>query len=167
MITIRPEQATDYAGIYDMTQAAFQGRPYADGDEQDLINQLRKIGALSLSLVAIDNHQLVGQVTFSPATLSTGHGLWFALGPVAVTPERQSQGIGARLIEAGIEDISTRGAHGCILTGNPQHYRRFGFQLSASTCPPEENPEYFMLKLLQGTTPDGRFKFHPAFYENK
>ena len=66
-VEIRPEQAGDEAAIYKVTADAFRGRPYADGDEQDLLNRLRELGQLALSLVATDGDQLVGQITFSPS----------------------------------------------------------------------------------------------------
>ena len=167
MITIRAEQPSDYSAIYHVTQTAFKDRPYADGDEHELITHLRNRGALSVSLVAVHNHQVVGQITFSPATLQNGEGLWFALGPVSVTPERQHQGIGTQLIETGLNAVAALQAYGCILTGDPRYYQRFGFQMSPSTCPEEEDPAYFMVKLLRGPTlPHGRFRFHPAFYHS-
>ena len=66
-IEIRRERSGEEAAIYLVTEAAFQGRPYAEGDEQDLVNRLRKLGQISLSLVAVDCEDLVGQVTFSPS----------------------------------------------------------------------------------------------------
>ena len=109
-VEIRPEQAGDEAAIYKVTADAFRGRPYAGGDEQDLLNRLRELGQLALSLVAMDGDQLVGQITFSPVTLSDGSEPWFGLGPVSVTPECQSQGIGSQLIRSGLDEISARGA---------------------------------------------------------
>ena len=72
----------DYAEIYRVTKLAFTGRPYAGGDEQDLINRLRDVGALTLSLAAFTNNELVGQATFSPASQSDGSAPWYALGPI-------------------------------------------------------------------------------------
>ena len=65
------------------------GRPYAGGDEQGLLNRLRELGQLAVSLVAMNGDQLVGQITFSPVTLSDGSKPWFGLGPVSVRPEHQ------------------------------------------------------------------------------
>ena len=53
-IQIRPEAPGDYEDIYAIVEAAFKGRSYAGGDEQDLVNMLREQGGLILSLVAID-----------------------------------------------------------------------------------------------------------------
>ena len=165
-VEIRPEEAGDEAEIYKVTADAFRGRPYAGGDEQDLLNRLRELGQLSLSLVAMDGARLVGQVSFSPVALSDGSEPWFGLGPVSVLPECQSRGIGAQLIRSGLDEISARGALGCVLTGNPAYYQRFGFELAPENVPKQESPLYFQLKLLRGIKPEGRFAFHSAFYES-
>ena len=70
-VDIRLEQAGDEAAIYKVTADAFRGRPYAGGYEQDLLNRLRELGQLVLSLVAMDGDRLVGQITFSPVTLKS------------------------------------------------------------------------------------------------
>ena len=164
-VEIRPEKAGDEAAIYKVTADAFRGRPYAGGDEQDLLNRLRELGQLALSLVAVDGDQLLGQVTFSPATLSDGSEPWFGLGPVSVMPECQGQGIGSQLIRSGLDEISARSALGCVLTGNPVYYQRFGFELAPKNVPEKESPLYFQLKLLSATRAEGTFAFHSTFYE--
>ena len=164
-IQIREEIPGDITAIRTLTEAAFRGRPYADGDEQDVIDRLREADALVLSLVALDDDEVVGQVTFSPAINEDNTGPWFALGPVSVSPERQGEGIGASLIEAGLTRLASTGALGCILTGDPNYYSRFGFEVSPATCAEKEPAEFFQLKLLQGNTPRGRFTFHGAFYD--
>ena len=165
-VEIRREQAGDEKAIYKVTADAFRGHPYAGGDEQDLVNRLRELGQLALSLVAMDGEQLVGQVCFSPVTLSDGSEPWFGLGPVSVTPERQSQGVGSQLIRSGLNEISARGALGCVLTGNPAYYQRFGFELAPSNVPKQEPREFFQLKLLSATKAKGIFAFHSAFYDS-
>ena len=165
-INIRDEIEADWIAIRLVTESAFRDKPYAGGDEQDVIERLRKRGALELSLVAISDDQLVGQITFSAAHLDDGSGPWFALGPVSVAPAQQSEGIGARLINEGLKRMSALGALGCILTGNPDYYRRFGFELSPPNAPANEPEEYFMLKLLNGKQPRGTFSFHDAFYDD-
>lgn len=163
-IMIRSEQKADWKAIWHVTQMAFEGRPYAGGDEQDLIDNLRANGALSVSLVAIDDSVLVGQVTFSPASISSGLGKWFALGPISVLPERQGEGIGGSLIAAGMNVIEQMGASGCILTGDPRYYVRHGFALAPEHCPDNEPREHFMLRLLGTERPLGTFAFHSTFY---
>jgi putative acetyltransferase len=164
MIEIRAEMQADFKDIHEITESAFKDRPYADGDEHELIEKLRSVQALTLSLVAVDSGQLVGQITFSPATLSSGSQPWFALGPISVLPSRQGEGVGSKLINEGLRQIQELGALGCILTGDPDYYSRFGFDFSPQNVPENEPVEYFMLKVLKGQSPDGKFSFHGAFY---
>jgi len=164
-ISIRSEQPGDELHIHEITKAAFQGRPYAGGDEQDVIDRLRSIGAMTLSLVAVEDDVILGQVTFSLAEQADGSEPWFALGPVSVTPERHGQGIGALLINQGLEELKKQGALGCILTGDPNYYQRFGFKVSPEYCPPNEPGEYFQLLVFGDQHPTDRFTFHRAFYE--
>ncbi|NOX51108.1 MAG: N-acetyltransferase [Gammaproteobacteria bacterium] len=123
------------------------------------------MNALTLSLVAVLENHTIGNVVFSPAMLSDGSGPWFALGPVSVLPQYQKQSVGSALINKGLESIKQLGARGCILTGNPDYYQRFGFKLSPDNVPVRESPEYFMVKTFSDNMPLGHFKFHDAFYE--
>ena len=91
MTSIRAETAADQHAIRSVTEAAFRGRPYAGGDEQDVIDRLRAAGVLTLSLVAEIDGEIIGHIAFSPAELSDDSQPWFALGPVSVLPEHQSQ----------------------------------------------------------------------------
>ncbi len=162
-LIIRSERPDDHIAIGDVIRRAFSGMPYADGDEDALVETLRRANALSVSLVAESADRVVGQVTLSPATASDGTPGWYALGPLAVLPAHQRGGLGAGLVQAGLQAIAERGANGCILTGNPAYYARFGFGPSPSNAPPGEPVEFFMIKLLDGRQPVGPIFFHPAF----
>ncbi len=59
-------------------------------------------GALSISLVAEINGQIVGHIAFSPITASDGTKDWYGLGPVSVLPDHQKQGAGKALINNGL-----------------------------------------------------------------
>ncbi len=161
---IRPERDEDHVAIGNVISAAFAGKPYADGDEAELVEKLRRANALSVSLVAELQGAVVGQVAFSPAQESGGAPGWYGLGPVAVLPDHQGVGIGSRLIRAGLKRITELGAHGCILVGDPGYYTRFGFVQSPSHAPAAEPAEFFMVKPLGHEQPRGQFTFHGAFY---
>jgi len=164
--SIRREIAEDSADIHELTKRAFHGMPYADGDEQDVIDRLRTSGRLVLSLVAIMDAEMVGHIAFSNASLSDSNDPWLALGPVSVTPNHQRSGIGSALINTGLEMIEKQGALGCILTGNPDYYQRFGFKLAPDNVPANESELYFMVKAFTPTPPRGIFRFDDAFYND-
>lgn len=166
MVTIRTEEESDQRQIWEITKSAFEGKAYAGGDEQDLIDRLRDQGLLVVSLVATDDSKIIGQISFSPATISSDIGKWYALGPVSVLPVYQCKGIGGLLIENGIERLKELEAWGCILTGDTRYYSRHGFELAGQHCPENEPRENFMLRAIGGKKPDGVFSFHQSFYDD-
>lgn len=162
-VEIRRERPSDIEAIGQVIDLAFSGMPYADGDEAELVEALRSQHALSVSLVAERGRMIIGQIAFSPARASEGAAGWYALGPVAVLPVHQRAGIGSALVRAGLHAVTELGACGCILTGHPAYYARFGFTVSPETAPPGEPAEFFMVKLLRGELPGGPILFHEAF----
>ena len=162
-ITIRPEQPGDQATIHDMVRRAFTGRPYADGDEQDVIDRLRADGDLLLSLVAEADGVIIGQVTYSPALLENGDEGWVVLGPVAVDPAHQGKGLGRALIEAGEAIMRGRGIAGITVLGNPAIYGRFGFAQNTPMWLAGELGWAFQVKSLTGTIPATEQRYVRAF----
>jgi len=161
---IRDERPEDTAAIAALTEAAFRGMAYASGTEAGIPARLRAAGALTLSLVAESDGEIVGHAAFSPASLG-GDSNWYGLGPVSVTPDRQRSGIGSALIEAGLEHLHALGVAGCVVVGDPAYYARFGFASALGlTCPgvPEANT---MALSFTDTAPKGEMAFHPAFFD--
>lgn len=161
---VRPELPSDGRAIHALTKRAFAPMPFAGGDEQDVIDRLRDRGALSLSLVAELDGEVAGHLALSPATHESGASGWYALGPISVEPGVQKRGIGSTLIAAAKQWLAGQGACGCILTGNPRYYERFGFELAPAHTPEGEPEAYFQVWNPSGHIPLGRFRFHPAFY---
>lgn len=162
-VLIRPERSDDHGVLGELIASAFAGKPYAEGDEADLVVALRRADALTLSLVAELDGVVVGQVAFSPARTSAGAEGWYGLGPVAVLPAYQRKGVGSRLIRAGLERLAGQGAAGCILVGDPAYYTRFGFRVCPENAPAGQPAEFFMVKELGGRRPEGPIAFHEAF----
>lgn len=164
---IRDERPSDVQAIHDVTKAAFADMPKSSGGEQDLIEALRKDGALLVSLVAEMDGEIVGHIAFSRVTIGGVPGNWFDLGPASVRPDHQSRGIGEALILAGLERIRAMGAEGCVLLGYPAYYRRFGFAHEPGlTFDGRINPNFQQLTFA-GPTPAGEVTYHRAFYASK
>jgi putative acetyltransferase len=164
-IIIRPERPEDVAAIHDITRRAFAPMAYADGNEQDLIDRFRDAGALAISLVADQDGAVVGQASFTEAFAADGSPGWYTLGPVAVEPGLQKQHIGSKLIEAGIAELRARDAAGCVLTGDPAYYRRFGFRPYPDLCPDGQPAAYYQILPLRVSAPDSVVSFHPLFQD--
>ncbi|HWJ70003.1 MAG TPA: N-acetyltransferase [Sphingobium sp.] len=159
---IRDEQPGDVAAIRDLTAAAFSHAPHSSGTEAAIVDALRRAGALTLSLVAVDAG-VIGHVAFSPVSIAGVDGDWQGLGPVSVAAAHQRQGIGEALIRAGLERLRADGAAGCVVLGDPAYYGRFGFisdpRLSFADVP----PDYFQRLVFRGRSPAGEVRYHPAF----
>lgn len=64
------------------------------------------------------------------------------LGPVAVHPTRQGEGIAALLMHKSIDTAYYAGWSRILLVGDLPYYRRFGFdQLTGVVMPPPTNPD--------------------------
>ncbi|WP_101341799.1 GNAT family N-acetyltransferase [Cereibacter azotoformans] len=64
------------------------------------------------------------------------------LGPVAVHPTRQGEGLGALLITETLAEARKLGWERVMLVGDAPYYRRFGFRkLERVEMPPPTNPE--------------------------
>jgi len=124
MILIRPEQPEDIAAIHQINEQAFDSPA-----EANLVDALRRNGNAVLSLVAEENGRVIGYILFSPAVIDARamqlHGV--GLAPLAVSPERQNEGIGSLLVERGLKLCREAGHPFVIVLGHPQYYPRFGF----------------------------------------
>jgi len=162
--TIRDEREGDAGAIRAVTRAAFADMPHSEQTESAIVNALRAAGALTVSLVAVEDGEIVGHVAFSPIAIDGAPAAgWFGVGPLSVRPDRQRRGIGAGLMRAGLARLGDAGAKGCVLVGDPAYYRRFGFRASSSLSYPDLPADYFQVLALASQTPSGIAAFHPAF----
>lgn len=128
MATIREEKPEDSEAIWRVNEEAF-GQP----NEAALVAALRDAGAVTLSLVAERQDESVGHILFSPVRIEAG-GVTHqavALGPMAVAPAHQRQGIGSQLVRAGLARLKQEGHRLVIVLGHPGFYPRFGFKPAA------------------------------------
>ena len=92
---------------------------------------------------------VVGHIIYSP--ISVGRLRGAALGPMAVLPELQRQGIGSKLIEAGNRKLEDAGCPFIIVVGHPEFYPRFGFKPARGrgiTCEWNLPEDVFMVLVL-------------------
>jgi putative acetyltransferase len=161
-LDIRPEQPSDHAAIRAVTKAAFAPMSYSSQTEAEIIEALRAAGTLTVSLVAIEDGELVGHVAFSPVTIE-GESGWFGLGPVAVKPGLQRGGIGSALIRSGLDRLRALNAKGCVLVGDSGYYGRFGFKPDPRLVYEGLPAEYFLVLPFTEAVLTGVVKFHPGF----
>jgi putative acetyltransferase len=123
MVTIRRELPADIPAIRRLNDAAFGGPT-----EGAIVDALRARCPGVLSLVAVEEERIVGHIFFSPVAVEGLDGNEaMGLGPMAVAPERQRQGIGSALAVRGLEELERSGCALVVALGHPGYYPRFGF----------------------------------------
>ena len=99
----------------------------------------------ALCQVVRDDYDMVaGAIRYWPVRLGAGGAPALLLGPVAVHPTRQGEGIGALLIENTLEMARDLGWSRAVLVGDAPYYGRYGFTRDAAArlaFPPPTNPE--------------------------
>lgn len=144
---IRHARPADHPAIAAVVEAAF-GR----ADEVRLVQRLRDDAEVMFELVEDEDGAIVGHILFSRLWADSLH-LYAALAPLAVTPERQRTGLGARLVKAGLETCREFGAQAVLVLGDPAYYGRFGFSAAAAAkvkAPYSALPAFQALALERG-----------------
>ncbi len=160
---IRNEKESDVEAISEVTKTAFENHPHSENVEQFIINALRKSKALTVSLVAEVEGEVIGHIAFSPVTISDGSEGWYGLGPISVLPEFQRQGIGKALVQEGLARLKALGAKGCVLVGDSAYYQRFGFRNLPDLILDEIPQRLFLALPFDKNSARGTVVFHPGF----
>jgi len=134
-IDIRAGGSGDAPAILDLYPRAFP-----DEDLAPLVAALLAEPE-ALSLVAADGREVLGHIVFSPCAVEGTAGRPWLLGPLAVAPGRQRQGLGSALIREGVRRMAAMGARQIQVLGDPAYYGRFGFEPDADLAPPYPIPE--------------------------
>lgn len=126
MIHLAPIAAAQPADIESLLDAAFG----PDRHGRTAYKLRAGVEALpDLSLAAFDEAGvLVGTIQCWPVELATADGRRCPLalvGPVAVRPDRQRDGVGRQLMEAMLAAADAGLADSLILIGDPEYYERF------------------------------------------
>lgn len=160
---IRAERPEDADTIRSLTRAAFATAPHSSQTEAAIVDALRDAGALTLSLVAEDDGEILGHVAFSPVTVDGKDLGWYGLGPISVWPDRQGRGIGQALVRKGLEELRLLGAKGCVLVGDPAYYGRFGFVTDPRLTYGDIPAQYVQGLAFGDELPSGDIAFHEGF----
>lgn len=133
-ITIRKEEKKDHKTVFNLIEKAFEKELMSDHKEQELVERLRKseVFVPELSLVAEIEGQIVGYVLLTKIKIVNGilETESLAMAPVAVLPEFQGKGVGARLIESAHEKAKELGFGSVVLLGHEGYYPRFGYKMA-------------------------------------
>ncbi|MCF6445049.1 GNAT family N-acetyltransferase [Nereida sp. MMG025] len=104
-----------------------------------------------LSMVARDADGILGgAVRFWPVQIGGAQAL--LLGPIAVHPTRQGEGLGGYLMRTSLDAARAQGVARVLLVGDAPYYGKFGFtKLDDVRMPPPTNPDRVLgLALIDG-----------------
>lgn len=159
---IRPERSSDATAIRAVHVACFP-----TPGEAKLVDALRSAKLLHHSFVAEAGDQVVGHVAFSPVMSGAGP-IGAGLAPLAVLEAHRRQGIGAALVQAGLDGCRDDGVEWIVVLGEPAYYRRFGFRPAAAFGMHDEyggGEAFQLIELVPGTVPrgSGLVRYAPPF----
>lgn len=120
---IRRERPEDRPEILALVEAAFP-----EAVEAKLLRELfaSREYLPELSLVAeAENGEILGYVITTRGWIGAARSL--GLGPIAVLPGYQKQGVGSALMQATIAAANAMGESSLVLLGSTDYYPRFGF----------------------------------------
>lgn len=151
---VRGEQPGDIAAIREVHTEAF-----GQTAEAQLVDRLRDDGDAIASLVIERGGNIVGHVLFSQLRIvAPDRGIKAAaLAPVGVRPPFQRQGLGSKLIHAGLQRCRELGIEAVVVLGHPAYYPRFGFSaaLARGLAGPYSGPAFMALELVPKCLADG------------
>ena len=149
---IRRERDDDAAAVRAVYCAAFP-TPF----EADLVDQLRADLEPWRGFVAERDGEVVGHLLFTPVTLdpAPAHASpLVGLGPMAVRPDHQREGIGSALADGALAALSGEPVDAVVVLGHPEWYPKFGFRPAKrfGLKPGFEAPEsaFMALELVPG-----------------
>jgi putative acetyltransferase len=165
--SIRSVRPGDHAAVHAVVAAAFGGEQVAD-----LVDALRAAGRVEVELVAVVGEEVVGHVGLERCWVDDEERLVQALvlSPLSVAPDRQGQGLGARLIAAALDAAREREEPYVFLEGAPGYYARHGFGPARDhgfDRPSSRVPwPAFQVVVLDDRGVRGRLVYPDAFWEH-
>lgn len=145
--TILPERPQDAALINPLLDRTFgfdriRKTVYRLRERQDPVSDL------CFSAIA-DDGGFLGSIRYWPITIAATPAI--LLGPLAVEPALQGRGIGKALVRHSLAAAEQAGHTICVVVGDPNYYRPFGFVSAAGqglSLPGPVEPERFQVKEL-------------------
>ncbi|MDZ7693766.1 MAG: N-acetyltransferase [Balneolaceae bacterium] len=162
-LTVRPEKVQDIERINQIIRSAFKEISYSNQKEHLLVSDLRQNNALTLSLVAERDNEILGHIAFSEVTIDDKFMFWYGLAPVSVDPEYQNQGVGSTLIEYWSIQPAKAWFQWLRIGGRTGLLQPFGFQHQNNLTCERVLEEYFLMQSFNEEIPSGRVKYHQLF----
>lgn len=134
-VVVRAEQVGDGEAIDRIVLEAFGFGRFAKTAER-----LREGAGIAVGFVACLDSRVVGSVRLW--RIRVGETSCLFLGPIAVERSERSEGLGAALVQACIDQARTSGSAGILLVGDAPYFGRFGFaRIEGVALPGPVDPE--------------------------
>jgi predicted N-acetyltransferase YhbS len=130
MIIIRPERPSDVAARDALLDRAFGPGRFAKTSERLRAGNTPAAGLALVAVTPGPGGAIVGTVRLWP--VAAGGRDVLLLGPLAVEPSRQGEGIGAALMHQCLTLAHQLGHAAVLLVGDAPYYARFGFSATAT-----------------------------------
>lgn len=130
-LEIRESVQADAAAIQSLYPEAFP-----DEDLLPLVRDLLQDAAVAVSLAGVIDSQIVGHAIFTRCGVVGSSVKAALLGPLAVAPAWQRQGIGNAIVRAGLQRMKDEDVSLICVLGDPGYYSRLGFLPDALIDPP-------------------------------
>lgn len=116
--------------------------PQAFPDENllPLVRDLLKDESVTTSLVGVVDTEVAAHIIFTKCSVTGSNVNAALLGPLAVAPKWQRQGIGSALVRFGLRRLEDEGVSLVCVLGDPAYYERLGFLPESLILPPYRLP---------------------------
>ena len=130
-LEIRESVQADVSAIETLYPEAFP-----DEDLLPVVRDLMQYPAIAVSLVGAIDSWIVGHVIFTKCGVAGSSIKAALLGPLAVAPAWQRQGIGSAIVRAGLQRLKDADVDLVCVLGDPAYYGRLGFVTETLVEPP-------------------------------
>ncbi|UTW50675.1 N-acetyltransferase [bacterium SCSIO 12827] len=133
---VRKSEPTDQPGIFKRYPRAFPGENLIP-----LVASLLDDPASVLSLIALSASEITGHAACTFCKLEGQNRRVALLGPIAVDPDHQRQGVGQALVSDVFTRMAACDIDRIFVLGDPAYYQRFGFAPETGVEPPYPLPK--------------------------
>ena len=134
-LRIRESRLDDSAAIESLYPEAFP-----DENLLPVVRDLMNDSVVTISLVATIDTRIVGHVIFTRCGVDGNSVNASLLGPLAVAPAYQREGIGTAIVHFGLRWLEKSDVNLVLVLGDPAYYGRLGFLPESVVEPPYPLP---------------------------
>jgi len=156
---IRLEEKRDYFKVENLTRESFWNLYRPGCFEHFVLHKMREDNCFikELDCIIEEDKKIIANIVYAKGNLKLEDGTnrdILIFGPVSVLPEYQNKGYGKKLIEYTMNLAQKLGYNEIVITGNPEYYKRFGFESASKYnihyegMDLKDEASFFMIKIF-------------------